>query len=156
MLLFEDLAIQVYMVDICHTADLFNALDSLHQQGLFDKTFYEERVQELKNISNDPLPNARSIIILSRKDPAFRFLFTYSGKKIELLVPPTYLYVQKRVQEIQQFLSELPELKGHAFARAPLPRKRLAVCSGLAEYGKNNITYVKGFGSYHHLGSFYS
>lgn len=29
-----------------------------------------------------------------------------------------------------------------------LPNKRLAVCSGLAEYGRNNITYVDGWGNF--------
>jgi epoxyqueuosine reductase len=37
-----------------------------------------------------------------------------------------------------------------------LPIKPLAVHSGLAEYGRNNITYVEGMGSFHHLFAFYS
>jgi len=37
-----------------------------------------------------------------------------------------------------------------------LPKKRLAVCSGLAVYGRNNITYVEGMGSYHIIELFYT
>ncbi len=37
-----------------------------------------------------------------------------------------------------------------------LPLKRLAVQSGLAMYGRNNITYVEGMGSFHTLSAFYT
>lgn len=37
-----------------------------------------------------------------------------------------------------------------------LPQKRLAVCSGLAEYGRNNITYAEGWGSFIKLAAFFS
>ena len=32
-----------------------------------------------------------------------------------------------------------------------MPQKRLAVCSGLAEYGRNNITYIDEWGSFFEL-----
>ena len=35
-----------------------------------------------------------------------------------------------------------------------LPQKRLAVCSGLSEYGRNNITYVPGWGSFYEIQTF--
>jgi epoxyqueuosine reductase len=41
-------------------------------------------------------------------------------------------------------------------ARAVLPKKLLAVRSGLATYGRNNITYVPGMGSFYRLAAFYS
>jgi epoxyqueuosine reductase len=37
-----------------------------------------------------------------------------------------------------------------------LPNKRLAVCSGLAVYGRNNIAYIEGMGSYFYLELFYT
>jgi epoxyqueuosine reductase len=45
---------------------------------------------------------------------------------------------------------------GHQVAQAVLPKKLLAVRSGLAAYGKNNIAYVDGMGSFHQLVAFYS
>jgi epoxyqueuosine reductase len=39
---------------------------------------------------------------------------------------------------------------------ALLPKKLLAVCSGLGAYGKNNICYVDGMGSFIRLAAFYS
>ena len=37
-----------------------------------------------------------------------------------------------------------------------LPKERLAVCSGLAEYGRNNLAFVEGMGSFHHITIFYT
>ena len=37
-----------------------------------------------------------------------------------------------------------------------LPLKPLAVRGGLADYGRNNITYVAGMGSFHHLFAFFT
>ena len=41
-------------------------------------------------------------------------------------------------------------------APAEVPKKLLAVRSGLAAYGRNNITYVSGMGSFHRLVAFIS
>jgi len=43
-----------------------------------------------------------------------------------------------------------------AVSAESLPQKRLAVCSGLAAYGRNNITYIEGMGSYFLLEAFYT
>ncbi|NLA87304.1 MAG: 4Fe-4S binding protein, partial [Clostridiales bacterium] len=37
-----------------------------------------------------------------------------------------------------------------------LPNKRLAVCSGLAEYGRNNITYIDDWGNFFTLYSYFT
>lgn len=156
MLFFENHDFQAQMVDIRHLADLRDTIDSLYRQKLFDAEFYEERLRGFQNLSCDTLPNARSLIVVAYKDPPVRFSFARDGKSIQLLVPPTYLFAERKVQEMILFFTKLHELKGHHIAQAFLPKKLLAVCSGLAEYGKNNITYVKGFGSYHRLGTFFS
>jgi epoxyqueuosine reductase len=71
-------------------------------------------------------------------------------------VPPTYLHWRGTDQQAEDALAEILELEGHRVARAMLPKKLLAVRSGLAAYGKNNITYVPGMGSFHRLVVFYS
>jgi epoxyqueuosine reductase len=48
-------------------------------------------------------------------------------------------------------LREVLEPVGYRVVEASLPKKMLAVRSGLAAYGKNNITYVPGMGSFHGL-----
>ena len=48
------------------------------------------------------------------------------------------------------------EPSGFKVTYTRLPQKTLAVHCGLAEYGRNNITYVLGMGSFHRLTTLYS
>lgn len=156
MLLFENSNMRAKMVGVRHLLDLRNTIHSQYRQNLFENEFYEERVKDFEDLSSNVIPNARSLIIVAYKDPPVHFSFTHGGKKVELLVPPTYLFAQRKLRKIMDVMAGALESKGHHIAQSFLPKKLLAVCSGLAEYGKNNITYVKGFGSYHRLVSFSS
>ncbi len=155
MQFFENDMFRAQLVDVCHLDDLKNILASLAQQQAFDAEFYRTHLQDFETISKDAMPNAKSLMVVACKDPAMRFTFTYAGRTISLLVPPTYLFAQRKVQETVQFFGNLMKPQGYTIAQALLPKKLLAVCSGLAEYGKNNITYVQGFGSYHRLATFF-
>jgi epoxyqueuosine reductase len=53
-----------------------------------------------------------------------------------------------RIESVREILGAWLEGKGHRLAGAFLPLKTLAVRSGLAEYGRNNICYVDGWGSH--------
>jgi len=46
--------------------------------------------------------------------------------------------------------------QGYNAEYAQIPVKTLSVRSGLAKYGKNNITYIEGIGSFYRLVAFYS
>lgn len=156
MLFYENQTLRAHLIDIRHIDDLRNTIISIYQQDLFDKEFYKKLMQYLPDISGDPPPQAKSIILAAYKDPPVRFSFTHADKKIELLVPPTYLHARRKDQEVLQLLKGLPNLKGAHLTQASLPKKLMAVCCGLAKYGKNNITFIEGFGSYHRLVVFYS
>jgi len=47
-------------------------------------------------------------------------------------------------------------LEERDYAARIVPIDRLAVRGGLATYGRNNVTYVPGMGSFHRLSAFYS
>ncbi len=56
-----------------------------------------------------------------------------------------------------QYLQEtLSSLGYHLVSAVDLPMKRLAVRSGLAVYGRNNITYSEGMGSFLSLAAYFS
>jgi epoxyqueuosine reductase len=57
----------------------------------------------------------------------------------------------KRIMEIQE---EIALQKGFSTFPIMLPKKLLAVCSGLAQYGNNGLVYIKGMGSYFRLTAF--
>ncbi|MGE5677599.1 MAG: 4Fe-4S double cluster binding domain-containing protein, partial [Pseudomonadota bacterium] len=58
---------------------------------------------------------------------------------------------------IEHFLQQPLGEKGHKFKATPmLPNKLLAARSGFAKYGRNNITYIDGMGSFCQVYLFYT
>ena len=136
--------------------DLQEGIETHHRQGLLDETFFQKHLTGFVFSPSDSLPEARSLIVVAVPDPQIRFTFTWNGKRIPLIVPPTYLHWQRTDQRAEDALVEILEPVSYRVAKATLPKKLLAVRSGLAAYGKNNITYVPGLGSFHRLVAFYS
>jgi epoxyqueuosine reductase len=59
-------------------------------------------------------------------------------------------------RQVENLLTRILGREKYVVANALLPNKLLAVHSGLARYGKNNISYVSGMGSFYRLIVFYS
>ncbi len=59
-------------------------------------------------------------------------------------------------EEMQACLTDFLSERGYQVRRAYLPDKMLVARSGLARYGKNNITYIPESGSFHRPAAFYS
>jgi epoxyqueuosine reductase len=93
------------------------------------------------------LPSARSIIIVAVPTPPMRVYFHHRGRRIPVVVPPTYVSYTPRTRSVEAVLATWLGPEGFRVAPAQLPLKTLAVRSGLAEYGRNNICYVPGMGS---------
>jgi len=127
-----------------------------HDQKLLDPEFYEEYRSYFEFEPNADFPEINSLFIISVPQPQYKFLFHWKDKVIPLMIPPTYLYGRKIIDQMIEFLSEILKPHGYNVAYAMLPQKTLAVRSGLAEYGRNNITYVSGMGSFHRLTTLYS
>ncbi|NMC29447.1 MAG: hypothetical protein GYA45_05195, partial [Pelolinea sp.] len=123
MRFFENDTFQAQLVDVRHLADLKNVLASLTQQQAFDAEFYRTHLQDFETISKDAMPAAKSLMVVACKDPAVRFTFTHAGRTISLLVPPTYLFAQRKVQETVQFFDRLLEAQGYHIAQALVPKK---------------------------------
>ncbi|MBM3156693.1 MAG: hypothetical protein FJ004_05350 [Chloroflexi bacterium] len=69
-------------------------------------------------------------------------------------IPPTYSYKTDAI--IEKTLLDVLKPQRFTIKPARLPQKLLAVRSGLAQYGKNNIAYAEGMGSFHRLKVFLS
>ncbi|NLG83067.1 MAG: hypothetical protein GX493_00345 [Firmicutes bacterium] len=93
------------------------------------------------------------IILLAVPRPAHRISFRLGNGTLEAVLPPTYLFYRRLCEEIR---AELVALLGEGIRLAVLdaPFKALAVRLGLAAYGRNNLAYVPGMGSYHQLVGF--
>lgn len=90
---------------------------------------------------------ACGIVMAAVKVPAYKISFYHEGAMRHMLIPPTYANMENALLKIDSMVEG-------AFGKAePIraPFKVLAVAMGLAEYGRNNLAYVKGFGSYSRL-----
>lgn len=144
------------IVSILRLSDLQKEIEDLYKQGLLDEGFYQERLAWFPFSPSDSLPESRSIIVIAVPQPQIRVIFSWNGRALPLLIPPTYVAYHEVNQRVEDLLTAFLGLEGYRVAQAALPLKLLAVRSGLGYYGRNNICYVHGMGSFHRLVAFYS
>jgi epoxyqueuosine reductase len=136
------------IVPIGHLADLQNAIVNRYEQGLIDKKLYQEQLSFFSFDRPAELPDASSIIILAVPTPQMRIIFRWQNRCVPVIVPPTYVSYTPRTESTQDDLAIWLKHEGYHLAKPQLPLKTLAVHSGLAKYGRNNICYVDGMGSF--------
>jgi epoxyqueuosine reductase len=144
-------------VSIDHLEELREQVKALHGKGLLDESYYIGSVAprlEPKEVRG--MSKARSIFVTSIPSPAIRTRFHWKGEEIELTIPPTYDSYVSASNRSRQLLKEAFASEKHWIARAILPIKLLAVRSGLAKYGRNNVTYIPKCGSFHTLSALYT
>jgi epoxyqueuosine reductase len=152
----EKAGCQGHLVAIRRLSDLQERLEQSYRLGLLDEEFYQERLTGFVFNPPDHLPCAQSILILAYPHPQTRIMFTWNGKPLQLIIPPTYLHGKEGDHRVHNLLAATLEPMGYHVTEALLPKKLLAVSSGLSAYGKNNICYVGGMGSFVRLAAFYS
>lgn len=136
--------------------ELQQNLHALQRDGLFDEVFYRERLAGFRFHEPDGFSGECALIVVAVPQPSVRFTFEWRGSRHQFLVPPTYLHWHETDRRVELALAEILAASGHRIAGANLPKKLLAVRAGLAEYGRNNVTYVQGMGSHHRLAAFYT
>jgi epoxyqueuosine reductase len=142
------------VVPVKHLGDLREAVEGRHARGLFDEVLYEEYLAHFAYECPEALPEARSLIVTAVPQPQINVTFTWQGEARKVMIPPTYLHAPNKL--VEAILVDVLGPNGYRVAPTALPVKTLAVRSGLGEYGRNNICYVPGMGSFHRLIAFCS
>ncbi len=146
------------IVGIEHLADLKCELQDLLERGTLNREFYREITSRLNlNWHFEPpanLSEAKSVIVVAASQQKVKVKFEISHNEFEVIIPPTY------VHDLHTKISDLlaHNLKKHNYklCNAILPEKLLATRSGLARYGRNNIVYADGWGSYFMIKAFFT
>jgi len=136
------------IVSINHLDDLEGAIRDRYKCGFLDETLYRDQLSFFSFEPPGDLPDARSIIVVALPVPQTRTIFHWKGAPLAVIVPPTYVGYSTTTARVQAVLASWLEREGYKVAIPQLPLKTLAVYSGLAEYGRNNICYVAGMGSF--------
>ena len=138
--------IKVKMVPIEHVRELETEMLTRYQKGLLDPNLYDTYLASFDFACHEKLKNARSLIIATVPQPQVKITFYWKDKPFPVIIPPSYYFAIDN--DVAQRLKADLEPQGYRLQKVRLPDKLLAVRSGLAQYGKNNITYVKGMGSF--------
>jgi len=99
----------------------------------------------------------RSILLVGKKNTMTQLKFGYKGREIPVIMPPGYNEYFAAPDNMEHFLRPLLAAKGHKCRTTPmLPNKLLAARSGFAKYGRNNIAYIDGMGSFCQIFLYYT
>ena len=146
------------VVSIHRLSEVRSGLERLLEQGILNGDFYDEITSRYDLEWNfQPPPDfqtARSIILVAAPQPKVRIKFELSGKAYHVIIPPTYLHDTD--ETARGIVSSFLENDGYQIVDAIVPEKLVAVRSGLAYYGRNNISYIDGWGSFYRLKAFFS
>jgi epoxyqueuosine reductase len=152
----EERGYKARIASIQYLHELQEGIEGYYRQDLIDAELYREYLIPFTFSPPESLPEAKSLIIVAVPQPQIRVTFNWNGKPIPVIVPPTYLHSEKIDKQVEDLIAEVLGAQGYRVTQAVLPKKLLAVHSGLGAYGKNNICYVEGMGSFHRLAAFYS
>lgn len=118
---------------------------------------YEKIIRGKKyryDVDNDPI-KAKSVLIFAVAMPVHKVGFAFNGNIAEVLIPSDYMQ-REASKKLDDYIKNTLNTWGHRAIKAKLPLKLLAVRSGLAEYGRNNLAYVDGMGSRLFLTAYYT
>ena len=156
---YEKLDVKGYkgkIISAKYIPDLQNSVKKFKDQRLLDPDFYEEYKKYFDFEPKTGFGEVKSLFMVAMPQPQYEIVFNWKNKEVPLKVPPTYLHGRALINETKAFLTDLLKPSGHSVEFARLPQKTLAIRAGLAEYGRNNIAYIRGLGSFHRLFTFYS
>jgi epoxyqueuosine reductase len=119
---------------------------SRRRSGELDAAFFQANLASFESFET-PWDGPAMVVVVVMPRPAHTVAFTVGGRQVETLFPPTYVRYQPLFEEVRLDLQE-HGLPGARVERLKVPLKSLAARLGLVRYGRDNVTYAPGFGSY--------
>lgn len=119
----------------------------LGASGALEKEFYASEVGSLAETQVGQMRGLATVLMVVKPRPAHTVPFDLDGRRVEAILPPTYVRYRPLFDDVAADLQANP-LRGSRIDRLMAPLKPLAVRLGLVRYGRNNVTYAPGVGSY--------
>ncbi len=125
--------------------DYLNRLNQISQHAVFQKYIRNKHF-----ILPDDFSNAKYIIILAQRKKIAVINVHYQQKIHHILIPPNYYFDDITSDTLLDLVRHeiVSDLKYRVYSTRTFHLKLLAVRSGLGRYGRNNICYVDGMGSF--------
>jgi epoxyqueuosine reductase len=147
---------QARIVSVSHLEELQKEIDGLRSHAFLDSKFYQDRLAWFNFQIPEDLPKAQSLIVVAVPRPQTRAIFNWNGQRRPLILPPTYTAYDDITKQVGNLFARIVGERGYKSTGTALPLKLLATRSGLGQYGRNNICYVSGLGSFLQLVAVYS
>lgn len=155
----SDFEYQYRAVSVEHLYEMKDWLARLDRDRKLSRNeIFRKYIAQFEFEAPQALPDAQSLIILSIPIRISTVTFHLNGQAHDVLIPGGYVDYGVSVNDLKKRISA-DILKDSAARLEPalkIPIKTLAVRSGLAKYGINNVSYVEGYGSYHDPNAFYT
>jgi len=136
--------------------ELEDEINSLYKNKYIDEAIYKLYLSSFSYNTGKDSFKPKSVIIVAAPCPQNKIYFNIKNKRFPVLAPPVYIGQRSLNKKIKSILDCFLEGTGYTVLPARLPEKLIAAYSGLSRYGRNNISYIKDFGSFFHLTSFFS
>lgn len=107
--------------------------------------FYQGQLNPI--IAAEAEPSERTVIVVAKPRAAHLIHFEVDGGSFEGLFPPTYFRYRALFEEVRLDLVD-NVFHGSRIEFLAAPLKAIASRVGLVKYGRNNICYADGLGSY--------
>lgn len=149
---------QYRTVSVKHLPELEAWFAKLKQEKrISDQPTFRKWVDAFNFKAPEKMPGAKSLVVTSLPQKIGSLTLHREGKRYTVIIAPGYVDDGITFPVFQETLCrDVLKKAGTPLIFARLPLKTLAVRCGLAEYGRNNVTYVKGYGSFHQLLAFYT
>jgi len=134
--------------------DLRDEFEARRLEFGFDPALFRDYLSSFNFTIPEKPFRVKSLIIVAASQPKVSIVFHRSGKSVPLHVPPTYQHRSDILVETVLLNALRPA--GYNLTRGRVPEKILAVRSGLARYGRNNVSYVPEMGSFYRPAVFFS
>jgi len=158
--------LQEYSIELEKINSVFGILDFNRIVELQEEMFSQNNISPLMNnhysdnyydfeiYKNNKIIN--SIFIIATPSPFYVLRIKSPKKSVDLVIPPNYANRNVILENIKSITTNIFVKYGYSTFPIILPKKLLAVHSGLAQYGNNGLIYIKGMGSYCRLTAFAS
>ncbi|MBY9006999.1 MAG: epoxyqueuosine reductase [Candidatus Lokiarchaeota archaeon] len=148
---------QVQIVSANHIKKLEEEIRKLYEHSLINNKIYDFYLKEDHDFSLlNNYPEIKSLIIVASPCYQTKLIFYHKETEYSILLPSNLYMEEKSRRKARTILKRMLEFNGYKIKDAFLPEKLIAVHSGLGLYGKNNLCYINGIGSFHSLALFCS
>jgi epoxyqueuosine reductase len=152
---FEQYGAKIRVLGVSHIDKLRDRFQKFVQSGKTSDGVKKKYLNRFKFESSSGFHDARSIIIIAVPQKISVIIFNVRGKAVDTVYPPGYLSRDVRNNNLK-ILSGTLDRDENSFVRAVMPLKLFSACSGLGKYGKNQLSYTEGMGSFGKLEAYFT